>query len=407
MTQNAEQPIAPETARFYDGGVDADKGQPEVLPDPASRARIELVRTTENGCEEFKMQRRIAYNDRHLGELLVPRRTRTFCSDLTSVPTLFTWLVPKTGEHLPATLLHDGLIHPSGDPTYTSTNGHVVHRVEADRVLRDAMADAGTALIRRWLIWSAVAMATMLDGSGTGWSKGRKWYYRLTAGVTLLLVFALGIYAFFDLFDAHIPKLPWMGDRPWFVEVVGGLSGAVVIPLVLALFWGRFRIARRGCGGEPRGAAARHGRSARPDPDLPVAGTHCEGAEVGTRAGTRAGGGGARGMAHLESPPTLSRRSESRCDQNSGRSHCLWAAVRSPAHAVPDRRPRGTAHSPDGLQRTARPAQRHLLLASVHGATPRFRAGLGGHGAWPSPIHGARWSRALSGSRTTGSISRK
>ncbi|WP_327692622.1 DUF1353 domain-containing protein [Streptomyces sp. NBC_00459] len=243
MTQNAEQPIAPETARFYDGGVDADKGQPEVLPDPASRARIELVRTTENGCEEFKMQRRIAYNDRHLGELLVPRRTRTFCSDLTSVPTLFTWLVPKTGEHLPATLLHDGLIHPSGDPTYTSTNGHVVHRVEADRVLRDAMADAGTALIRRWLIWSAVAMATMLDGSGTGWSKGRKWYYRLTAGVTLLLVFALGIYAFFDLFDAHIPKLPWMGDRPWFVEVVGGLSGAVVIPLVLALFWGRFRIA--------------------------------------------------------------------------------------------------------------------------------------------------------------------
>ncbi|WP_432945355.1 DUF1353 domain-containing protein [Streptomyces sp. CA-288835] len=190
------------------------------------------------------MQRRIAYADRHLGELLVPRSTRTFRSDLTSVPALFTWLVPKTGEHLPATLLHDGLIHSPGNQTYTSTDGRVVLRVEADRVLRDAMADAGTALIRRWLVWSAVATATMLDGTGTGWSKTQKRYYRVTAALTVLLITVLGIYASFDLFDAGIPRLPWMGDRPWFVELVGGLSGAVVIPLVLALvFWGRFRIA--------------------------------------------------------------------------------------------------------------------------------------------------------------------
>ncbi|NEC86264.1 DUF1353 domain-containing protein [Streptomyces sp. SID12501] len=246
MIQDAEQPIAPDAARFYDGGVDADEGQPGVPPDPACPPRIELVRTTENGCEEFKMLRRIAYNDEHLGELLVPRRTRTFCSDLTSVPTLFTWLVPKTGEHLPAALLHDGLVHPPGDPTYTSTDNHVVTREQADRVLRDAMGHAGTKLIRRWLIWSAVAMVTMLNGKGTGWSNRRKWYYRLAVGVTLSLVLALGIYAFIDLFDlcdANIPKLPWMGDRPWFVEVVGGLAGAIVIPLVLALFWGRFRIA--------------------------------------------------------------------------------------------------------------------------------------------------------------------
>ncbi|MGW6981477.1 DUF1353 domain-containing protein [Streptomyces sp. NPDC054932] len=246
MKREAEQSITPQTLRFYDGGVDADEGQAEVSPEPGSNARIELVRHTDGGSEQFEMRRRIAYDDRQLGELLVPRRTRTFRSDLTSVPALFTWLVPKTGEHLPATLLHDGLIHPPGDQTYTSTRGHVVRRVEADRVLRDAMADAGTALIRRWLIWSAVATATMLDGRGTGWSTGRKWYYRVTAAGTLLLIFALGVYAFFDLFDGITggATLPWMGDRPWFVEIVGGLSGAVVIPLVLALvFWGRFRIA--------------------------------------------------------------------------------------------------------------------------------------------------------------------
>ncbi|MCL8015917.1 DUF1353 domain-containing protein [Streptomyces sp. AS02] len=246
MRREAGRPVTVQPSRFYDGGVDAAAGQPEIPPDPRSDARIELVRLAEGGREQFAMRRRIAYRDRHLGELLVPRETRTFRSDLTSVPALFTWLVPKTGEHLPATLLHDGLIHPPGDPTYTSTNGHVVLRAQADRVLRDAMADAGTALLRRWLVWSAVATATMLNGTGTGWSKTLAWYYRVTAALTIVLIATLGIWASLDLLDVTvtgIPSLPWMGERPWFVELTAGLSGAVVIPLALALFWGPFRIA--------------------------------------------------------------------------------------------------------------------------------------------------------------------
>jgi hypothetical protein len=248
---NQMRPVTQQARRFYDGGLDADlKADPprpdEVEPDPGRDPKIVLERDAERGHEQFAMQRRIAYRDRHLGELLVPRVTRTFRSDLTSVPALFTWLVPKTGLHLPATLLHDGLIHPVGDVTYTSTEGHVVLRSEADRVLRDAMADAGTALIRRWLVWSAVATATMLDGSGTGWSKALAFRYRATAALTVLIVTLLGVCASFDLFDADvafIPQLPWMGDRGWFVELAGGLAGAVVIPLVLSLFWGPFRIA--------------------------------------------------------------------------------------------------------------------------------------------------------------------
>lgn len=238
------QPVSQETRRFYDGGVDGDATHPEVPPDPEADPTIVLVRVAKDGHEQFAMQRRIAYRDRHLGELLVPRVTRTFRSDLTSVPWLFTWLVPKTGLHLPATLLHDGLIHPPGDVTYVSTEGHVVLRAEADRVLRDAMADAGTALIRRWLVWSAVTTATMLSGAGTGWSKGLALRYRITAAITVLVIAVLGVGATLDLFDvAGAPELPWMGDRGWFVELVGGLAGAVVVPMVLALFWGRFRIA--------------------------------------------------------------------------------------------------------------------------------------------------------------------
>ena len=246
MKLDAEGPVPQEPRRFYDGGVNAGAGLPEVPPDPRSDARIELVRLIEGDREQFAMQRRIAYLDRHLGELLVPRDTGTFRSDLTSVPAFFTWLVPKTGRHLPATLLHDGLIHPPGDPTYTSTEGHVVPRAQADRVLRDAMADCGTALIRRWLVWSAVATATMLSGRGTGWSRKLARYYRAVAFLTPALVVVLGVWASFDLFDATgdgLPPLPWMGDRSWLVELVGGLSAAVLIPLTLALLWGPFRIA--------------------------------------------------------------------------------------------------------------------------------------------------------------------
>ena len=60
-------------------------------------------------------------------------RTADFTTDLASVPMLFTWLVPKSGAHLPAALLHDGLVGGAAhDPaSYVSTEGHVVARDEA------------------------------------------------------------------------------------------------------------------------------------------------------------------------------------------------------------------------------------------------------------------------------------
>ncbi|MFD3841678.1 DUF1353 domain-containing protein [Streptomyces sp. NPDC058642] len=236
-------PIAQEPRRFYDGGIDGSAGQPEVPPDPGSDARIELDRVVVGRHECFRMQRRIAYRDRHLGELLVPRETGTFRTDLTSVPAFLTWLVPKTGEHLPATLLHDGLSHPEGLPEYTSTDGKVVRRVEADRVLRDALADAGTALIRRWLIWSAVATATMWRGEGTYWPRWLQWRYRLIVGLTGLGILVLGTWATIDLLDVEISwlgNLWWMGNRPWWEELVGGLTAAIVFSMGWAATWGRF-----------------------------------------------------------------------------------------------------------------------------------------------------------------------
>ena len=263
--------------RFYDGGTLPLDGQPGEPPDPDADPRIVLERHTDEGVETFSLERRLAYLDRHLGELLVPADAG-FRTDLTSVPALFTWLVPKTGAHLPAALLHDALVAGRGDPTsyvsteahvvdrvsadrvfrdalvagrgdptsYVSTEGHVVDRVSADRVFRDAMADTGTGVVRRWIVWTAVTVATIFVGRAVPWSPARHWSYRVAALVTIATILYLGYSSTSDLFDRSwvgAVDVPWMGDRSWWVEVAGGLAGAVVLPLALSLLWGRLRMA--------------------------------------------------------------------------------------------------------------------------------------------------------------------
>lgn len=232
--------------RFYDGGTLPEEGVPGEPPDRGADVRIVLERHSEEGTEDFALERRLGYLDRHVGELLVPADP-AFRTDLTSVPALFTWLVPKTGRHLPAALVHDALIGGRDGPSsYVSTQGRVVDRVTADRVFRDAMADTGTGVIRRWIVWTAVTVATIYVGRRVPWSTARHWSYRVAATVTILAVLYLGYSATSDLVDRSWTgaiAVPWMGDRPWWAEVVGGLSGAIVVPLALSLLWGRLRTA--------------------------------------------------------------------------------------------------------------------------------------------------------------------
>jgi hypothetical protein len=238
-------PLTPKPRNFYDGGTDT------VGPDRGEDPRIQLERVVVDGMEQFTMARRIAYDDREVGELLVPDDLTTFQTDLTSVPALMTWLVPKTGEHLPAALLHDGLIASAdeerrGIRTYRSTNNVTVNRVEADRIFRDAMADRGTGLVRRWLIWSAVTLGTMFSNNDVGMSRARQWRYRIAIAGSLLVVVYVGLCATLALFDAQWPGfvgVPWMDDRRWYYRLLGGAGGAITVPFVLGFTWGRFRVA--------------------------------------------------------------------------------------------------------------------------------------------------------------------
>jgi len=233
-----DTPIDGQARRFYDGGT------ADTPPVPERPPLIVLSRELGEDIREFRMTRRIAYQDRFLGELLVPANLHAFETDLTSVPAVFAWLVPKTGAHLPATLLHDGLVYSPGQPpSYISTDGHDIDRAEANRVFRDAMADTGTGVVRRWLMWSAVTAATMIHGRGTHWSSWRKLHYRIAALGTIAAIALLGIAATADLFDVRppwIPPVPWMGEQGTVAELVAGGSAAVTLPFLLALTWGRF-----------------------------------------------------------------------------------------------------------------------------------------------------------------------
>src|SRR5690606_28010639 len=108
---------------------------------------------------------------------------------------------PGLGTHLPAVLVHDALVvKPDEGKTH---EGPDVDREEADRILRDAMASLGTPLVRRWLMWTAVILATALTTITPRW----RWA-PLVVG-TLAVIGILGVLATVDLLDLA-SVLPWM-----------------------------------------------------------------------------------------------------------------------------------------------------------------------------------------------------
>jgi hypothetical protein len=197
-------------------------------PDTGEPMRLEL-RSIDG--TRYRMLGRIGYySDRHEAAFLVPHDPAGFETDMASVPALCTWLVPKGGIHLPAAVLHDALVDGPGTPA--GFDGPDVNRGEADRVFREAMIGLGTGTVRAWLMWTAVSLATMT----------RRRRYRAQMLATLTLIGLLGVLATLDLFDVW-DVLPWMGRRPAGTELALGGAGAVLIPGVAALTWGRYWVA--------------------------------------------------------------------------------------------------------------------------------------------------------------------
>ncbi len=215
-----EKPPGIDTSGFFNPG------------DPLRPYAVRLVQQITSGLEQFQLEEPIGYWDAHVGGIIVPANLAHFRTDLTSVPSWFTWLVPRTGVHLPAALIHDGLILAPDEPqTYIASQ--VIDRETADRIFRDGMRDLDTTPLRRWLIWSAVATASMLTGP-----LRRTWRGWLAVAATAAVVLVLGTLATIDLLDLR-DTLPWMGDRPAWLELLYGAIGALVIPPLVSPLWGK------------------------------------------------------------------------------------------------------------------------------------------------------------------------
>lgn len=201
--------------------------------DPEEGGPLRLELRSIDG-RDFTLLRQIAYWNEHYDEcFVVPADLRHFTTDLASVPALFTWLVPKSGDFLPAAVLHDALVRPGAfiGPDL-DRDGEPFGRVEADRIFREAMIGLGTGRVRAWLMWAAVTLSTM-------WHSGRTWTRAVLVGL-LGTVTVLGVLATLDFFDV-IDWVPWMGGEgtDWWWKLLTGAAGAVLIPLGLSVSWGK------------------------------------------------------------------------------------------------------------------------------------------------------------------------
>lgn len=75
-----------------------------------------------------------------------------FRTDFASVPHALTWLVPRTGRHNRAAVLHDYLVRTPS----------LVSRKDADGIFRRVLRELDVDPVRRWLMYAGVRVAAWL-----------------------------------------------------------------------------------------------------------------------------------------------------------------------------------------------------------------------------------------------------
>jgi len=179
--------------------------------DPDRAAEIRLRQLT---AKTFELQSALVY----VGETGVPglpEAARTLrpedlgpdrSTDLASVPSPLRWFVGTYGVHTPAALLHDRLIDGPGVDGVSDT--------QADRFFRFMLRQLGVRWLRRWMMWSAVAL-------GSRWRAGGS---RRATLVVWILLATTGLSSFVAGLVVGAPAV---------------VALATVAPLPAALLWGK------------------------------------------------------------------------------------------------------------------------------------------------------------------------
>jgi hypothetical protein len=137
-------------------------------------------------------------------------------TDLASIPRYMRWFESSYGAHTLAAIIHDDLI--ADEPN----SGPLADDTLSDRFFREMMRSAGVPWLKRWIMWSAVALRSR-------WAVGG--IRRLSVLVWLVLA-ATGITAF--VWTAGSAVFGW--DRP--IDSWAMLLVALLLPLPAALLWG-------------------------------------------------------------------------------------------------------------------------------------------------------------------------
>ncbi|HWL37499.1 MAG TPA: DUF1353 domain-containing protein [Frankiaceae bacterium] len=170
-------------------------------------AKYVLIRQPGRGKPSYKLGEQFSYTERDkpTPRYVVPKDGVEFTTDLASIPGFATWLVPRDGTHTPAALLHDALVNDLASVQ--------VDRHQADSIFRDAMGELGVAFLRRWMMWTAVSLQTLVT-TGRWWKRA---WYALVIALTILISLWLSGVASGDLLHGDLSKpFPYLHpDTSW------------------------------------------------------------------------------------------------------------------------------------------------------------------------------------------------
>lgn len=139
-------------------------------------------------------------------------------TDIASIPRFMRWFENPYGRHTLAAIIHDRLIM-SGEPNQGALGSDTL----SDTFFREMMRTSGVAWLKRWIMWSAVALRTR-------WAAGGR--RRLTLDVWIALA-VVGIALFVNVVGSALAGWGSVLD-PWVM-----LAIAAVLPVVAAPLWGR------------------------------------------------------------------------------------------------------------------------------------------------------------------------
>ena len=190
-------------------------GSFEVEDDPSGGIRLEQI-----DAKHFDLHSTVRYigevtgledylSHEALDEIRVVSPERLPTTDLTSVPGVLRWFAGRYGTYTPAALIHDWLIPQPSTPAIPGMTDQY-----ADRYFRFMLEDLNVPLIRRWLMWAAVAARS-------------RWHQSLLHKVLLALWLGASLVGM----GAFI--YGWMNGS------VAMVVAATLAPLVFAVLWGR------------------------------------------------------------------------------------------------------------------------------------------------------------------------